>query len=166
MKLYTVDLNLKQLKERKSTSTAISKQFSPFKKAIVADEIIKLKVENNNKKRYTLENEKLDNPMRASRLIKFNSIDEQTITSQRLTDPVLASVLEIHNESNKLFRHVFKFGVNSYLQGDWPLSKKFFERSLEMKPNDKPTKVLLNYMKEFNYKSPETWKGCRELTEK
>jgi len=37
---------------------------------------------------------------------------------------------------------------------------------LTLWPNDGPIKTLMNYMKEFKFVAPESWKGYRELTEK
>ena len=31
---------------------------------------------------------------------------------------------------------------------------------------DLPTKAILKYMEEFDYKAPAKWDGCRELIEK
>ena len=164
MKLYTVDLNLKCLKEKQKTTTAVSKTISAFRKDI--SQADQKRINYKKTKGFTLEGEKLDNTLLASNLIKFNSMEESTITSQKLADPIMSAVLEINSESNKMFRNVFRFAVNAYLKGDWHAAQNFFKRSLEMRPNDKPSKVLLHYIMEFGLKCPEEWKGCRELTEK
>ena len=163
MKFYTIDLNLKNLKERKKTTSELAKSIKP----------IKLKLEDGDTrralmaqtKRFSMESQ-VTSKLFESQLPKIGSLDENSMTQKKLKDPVLASVLEINNENNRLFRHVFRFGINSYLQGEWKLAKNFLERCSSLKSTDKPTLVILNYMAKFNFKAPDTWKGCRELTEK
>ena len=47
-------------------------------------------------------------------------------------------------------------------------AKEMFEKCLESKPDDGPTKTLLAVIQELgvNGKAPESWAGFRALTEK
>lgn len=54
-------------------------------------------------------------------------------------------------------------GMECYLEGEWEQASDFFNQALERRPEDTPTKVLLNYMQENNLQPPDTWQGCREL---
>lgn len=64
------------------------------------------------------------------------------------------------------FREVFDEGFKQYIAGNWEQAKKFFETCLTMKPNEEPSKVLLNVMGKHMYSAPSNWKGYRELTSK
>jgi class 3 adenylate cyclase len=61
------------------------------------------------------------------------------------------------------FFECHRLGISSYMAGDWSKAKTYLTEALAHKPNDQPTKVILNYIKEFNFTAPESWKGYREL---
>lgn len=69
-------------------------------------------------------------------------------------------------DSQSEFREVFEEGFKMYIDGNWTQAKKFFETCLTMKPNEEPSKVLLNVMGKLMYSAPANWKGYRELTSK
>jgi len=56
-------------------------------------------------------------------------------------------------------------GVNVYLQGDWAAAKVLMEAACEIRPSEAtgPCGKLLEYMKTFDFKSPEDWTGVRKL---
>jgi len=71
------------------------------------------------------------------------------------------------------FLETFKSGVNLYLAGEWITAKEILERAdsmmLELAPSlggDGPSKTLLNYMSNFDFKPPSDWHGYRPLTAK
>eukprot|EP01040_Poterioochromonas_malhamensis_P004263 gene4263-4566_t len=71
------------------------------------------------------------------------------------------------------FVETFKAGVTAYLNGEWLAAKECLERAdsmmLELAPalgGDGPSKTLLSYMKNREYKPPDDWKGFRPLTSK
>jgi hypothetical protein len=66
----------------------------------------------------------------------------------------------------KKFYKYFKTGMNYYISGNWQKSQKYLTQCQEIVPTDKPTKVILDYMKEYNFISPREWKGYRSLTSK
>ena len=67
---------------------------------------------------------------------------------------------------NELFRNVFDFAFKKYIEGKWEESREKLEECLNILKNDGPGLVLLNFIEKFNFKSPDDWKGFRELTEK
>jgi class 3 adenylate cyclase len=79
------------------------------------------------------------------------------------TDQELLHLTRNHNPE---FYQKFRLGFDGYVKGNWQIAKTQFETCLELDPNDGPTKTLLNYLKECNYKAPEDWTGYRILTEK
>jgi len=64
------------------------------------------------------------------------------------------------------FLESFEQGLQLYLQGRWPDARREMERTLELKPNDGPTKALMAVMGEWNWQTPPDWPGYRALTEK
>lgn len=64
------------------------------------------------------------------------------------------------------FLESFEQGLQLYLQGRWPDARREMERTLELKPNDGPTKALMAVMGECNWQTPTDWPGYRALTEK
>jgi class 3 adenylate cyclase len=71
----------------------------------------------------------------------------------------------LSNVKPKEFKNNFKKGKDYYLDGDWIKAKIFLSKCLEY-CDDNPAKNLLNYMKEFNFVAPTSWKGYRTLTSK
>ena len=67
----------------------------------------------------------------------------------------------------KEFIDTFKKGFDLYIKGKWAESAEIL-KNIEgvLIKADPPTKLILGYMKEFNYKAPADWKGYRVLTEK
>ena len=55
-----------------------------------------------------------------------------------------------------LEKEIYKIGKDSGI----------FEECLEEDSADGPTNTLYNYIKKFDFKSPDNWKGERELTSK
>ena len=59
-------------------------------------------------------------------------------------------------------------GVELYLGGQWGLARRYMERAQELmsgvcEHGDEPTRVVLAYMKEFNFVAPDTWAGFRTV---
>jgi class 3 adenylate cyclase len=61
------------------------------------------------------------------------------------------------------FLSYFEEGIQFYTEGNWNMALKRFKMCLEIEKNDGPTKFLLNYMKQYNYLSPEDWPGYRQF---
>jgi len=72
----------------------------------------------------------------------------------------------LRNTRPSIFNLFFKHGFNAYLNGNWQLAAKKFEECLSFYDSDGPTKTLLNFIKENNFKAPQNWKGFRALTSK
>jgi hypothetical protein len=59
------------------------------------------------------------------------------------------------------FRRAFKNGMDFYILGAWDSARQLLEKALESQANDGPSLFLLNYMKTFDFKKPENWRGYR-----
>jgi hypothetical protein len=68
---------------------------------------------------------------------------------------------------SKEFLDTFKRGFDLYIKGQWDKAGEILAsiqgRLIE---KDAPTKLIIIYMREFNYKAPADWKGYMVLTEK
>jgi hypothetical protein len=64
------------------------------------------------------------------------------------------------------FREVFQRGLEAYLAGDWEAAHEELDVALHARPDDGPSKTLLNFMSELKFVCPRDWPGYRELTEK
>lgn len=67
---------------------------------------------------------------------------------------------------NPQFWVEYKKGIDCYLNGDWPSALEFFGQALEARPDDKPTKEIVKYIKEelpAGRKCSDDWRGCREI---
>jgi class 3 adenylate cyclase len=66
----------------------------------------------------------------------------------------------------KRFNKFFSKGMDNYIGGKWGKASKYFKECLSMANDDRPTKVILNYMEEYNNVAPSSWNGFRTLTSK
>lgn len=68
---------------------------------------------------------------------------------------------------SKEFFDTFKRGFDHYIKGKW---EECFNELNKIEGNmietDAPTRLILNYIQEYNCKAPSSWKGYRVLTEK
>lgn len=66
---------------------------------------------------------------------------------------------------SKEFSETFKKGFEKYVKGDWKKSGEILNK-IEGKliSEDAPTMLLLNYMKEYDFKAPDNWAGYRILS--
>ena len=76
------------------------------------------------------------------------------------------SYLELIDEKSEKFYDSWEYAMDSYKKGKWKEAKKYFEECLEEDSSDGPTNTLYNYIKKFNFNSPQNWKGERELINK
>ena len=66
----------------------------------------------------------------------------------------------------------FGKGISAYLAGDWSIARVFLQKSdeymsqVEGFDGDGPSRTLLKYMGERDYKAPKDWAGFRPLTAK
>lgn len=61
------------------------------------------------------------------------------------------------------FRRNFRSAIDFYLLGAWDAAKEYFEKSLEIMPNDGPSLSILKYMDKYSYEKPVDWRGYRYL---
>ena len=76
------------------------------------------------------------------------------------------SYWELIDEKTERFYDSWENAMSSYKEGKWDKAKLYFEECLEEDSKDGPSNTLYNYIKKYNFKSPENWKGERELTSK
>lgn len=82
-------------------------------------------------------------------------------------------IVTLRNHYKPEFRQIFNEGLELYLSGDWPTARGFFEKASQMMSNiphfekgDGPSNTLLNYMENYGWQAPSSWKGFRPLTSK
>jgi class 3 adenylate cyclase len=164
VKLYTIDLNIKNLVENRMAKNLKDKKLRAIKidhKDNLHDNFKLI-----GKKVKTIEENSNNIDIFESQLSKFQSCEEDTLVNKTLNSNSFTLICDFNNIVNRDYRQKFKFALNSYLEGDWSLSKKFFEKCFKVKDNDKPSKVLFEFMAKHNFVKPLDWKNCRELTEK
>lgn len=57
----------------------------------------------------------------------------------------------------------YRQALSAYISGEWDEAKEYFEKTLEVDPNDSPSQVLLAFMKKHEFEAPEEWPGFRTL---
>lgn len=78
------------------------------------------------------------------------------------------SVIDVHRKFTKEFYDAWKSGYSLYIDGKWPEARPFFEKTVDLLPDyhDKPSEVILGFLKAANYEKPVYWNGVRHLTSK
>ncbi|MCR4741309.1 MAG: response regulator [Treponema sp.] len=66
----------------------------------------------------------------------------------------------------KKFTQAYEKGFKSYNEGAFTLAIPYFEKALEILPNDKAAKLMLERCNEFAINKPENWDGAVALTSK
>lgn len=84
-------------------------------------------------------------------------MDSEDFVQQKINSENFQSIFDAKNTVLENFKTVFKFGIESYISGQWGHAKKFLEKSLALIPNDQPAQVILDYMSKFDYKVPPDW---------
>ncbi len=64
------------------------------------------------------------------------------------------------------FTDAYEKGFKSYNEGAFNLAIPYFEKALEVMPQDKATKLMLERCNEFSINKPENWDGAIALTSK
>ncbi len=65
------------------------------------------------------------------------------------------------------FVTMFNHGTRLYLAGRWRAARRVLEgHCLVMRPGDKPSLVLLEFMGGYGFRAPDDWSGVRSLTKK
>jgi hypothetical protein len=54
---------------------------------------------------------------------------------------------------------------DAYERGDWEVAGELFQNVLAIKPDDKPTQNLLNFMQQHGNIPPTDWKGFKFFDE-
>ena len=76
------------------------------------------------------------------------------------------SYMELIRQRSFEFNDSWKNGIECYKSGDWKNANMYFQTCSKVDPNDGPTKILLDYIRNRKLKAPVGWKGVRELTSK
>ena len=66
----------------------------------------------------------------------------------------------------KAFTDNYEKGLNLYSSGAWTLALSYFEKALEIMPQDKAAKLMAERCTEFSAHPPEGWDGAVALTSK
>lgn len=69
----------------------------------------------------------------------------------------------MRKEFTEEFYLVFDEGIRAYIKGDWLEAKEKLEKALKIQIKDGPALAIMNYMSEFEYRSPTNWEMCRYL---
>jgi class 3 adenylate cyclase len=90
---------------------------------------------------------------------RFTATGEQ-IPVNFQTDPEYAELIKgMHPQ----FHDTFAQGLQFYLDGNWGEAKAKLEVALTQKPEDGPALNLMNVMSEYDFNSPKSWPGYREM---
>lgn len=61
-------------------------------------------------------------------------------------------------------RAIWDKAIDSFIQGNWVVSKDYIQQFLKMaENNDGPANLMLEYMDKYNSNPPIDWKGYRKL---
>lgn len=75
--------------------------------------------------------------------------------------------IELRQNVDENFEDLFKVSYRYYIEGEWDKAGQGFEKLIQWKPNDGPTRNLHNVINvKHNAKAPDDWKGYRPLTSK
>jgi len=97
----------------------------------------------------------------------YKTIEEYgSIGAYMKTKSSFQELLQVNCSNYKSFKKIFAAGIKNYIKGDWEKSKKYFNRALELNPNDGPSQTIYEYLFKFDFKAPLAWKGFRELSSK
>lgn len=64
------------------------------------------------------------------------------------------------------YTQIYEKGFKAYSEGTFSLAVPYFEKALELMPDDKASKIMLERCAEFVVKKPENWDGAIALTSK
>lgn len=109
--------------------------------------------------------EETERDMTLFKIQKLRTFEEENFINKKMDSDNFHRIFDFQNEQLKEFKMLFSFGFDSYVKGNWAHAKKFFQKALGMRPNDKPTNVLWDYMNEFDFNAPKDWSNCREFIE-
>lgn len=76
----------------------------------------------------------------------FDQIDDLKIMRQRF---------------GREWMDTYNVAFKNYVKGNWPAAETDFKKILEMKPDDKPTLNLLDFMNQTGMKAPVGWNGTK-----
>lgn len=111
-----------------------------------------------------------------SRIIVSQSIKDELVENKNLLHVDNVRVkgksqgVEIYRADNKPLPQDYSVnyekGLNLYLNGAWTLALSYFEKCLQVIPNEKSAKLMVDRCKEFAVNPPENWNGAVALTSK
>ena len=64
------------------------------------------------------------------------------------------------------YTQIYEKGFKAYSEGTFSLAVPYFEKALELMPDDKASKIMLGRCSEFAVNKPENWNGAIALTSK
>lgn len=159
VKLYTVDLNIKNLIPQKIEINKRKKKFSiPF--GLKNNVKIKLGITN----RYKSMEQEVEHINFLKTKVK--TFEEDELVDKKIKEINFQKIFDFGNEKLKNFKTIFSFALDAYLVGKWDISKRFLEKAMKIIPDDGPTLVIYEYLESLNFNCPENWENCRQLIEK
>ena len=63
------------------------------------------------------------------------------------------------------WRETYNTAFKAYVKGRWEEAQNGFKKILEMKADDKPSQLLLEFMRETNFKAPTGWNGTKPFSD-
>lgn len=75
----------------------------------------------------------------------------------------------IRKHVSEAFLDIFRRAYQNYEAGEWCAARDMLRRTINMRHagyEDGPSRTLLSFIRQYNFKAPEDWAGYRELTEK
>jgi class 3 adenylate cyclase len=91
-------------------------------------------------------------------------VEEYEVSSVIYTKKTFIELLKLLRP--KIFKKNFDKGIKYYLEGNWKKASKYLNLCENLDNLDRPTKVILEFMKQSNCVAPRDWKGYRSLTSK
>ena len=73
-----------------------------------------------------------------------------------------ADINTLHKNADDI-SNPYREALASFFSGDWENAAEWLEQCLGVWPSDGPSKLLQNYVAEYNYTAPEEWKGYRNI---
>merc|ERR1712232_692884 len=75
-------------------------------------------------------------------------------------------VARMRRRYTKQFFNLFAMGYENFVAGEWAIARTMLQDTLQyLKTEDKPSAVLLRFMRKHQWKPPEDWRGVRPLPE-
>ncbi len=89
----------------------------------------------------------------------FRHLDDVKVKGKKTAVGIYAVDRSIEDFSAE-YRDSYEKGFALYKKGVWNLAKEYFEKAVELSPNDKAAKLMLERCEEYIENPPENWDGA------